>query len=283
MSKQITTLVEDIYALFGSGHEPSQASIDEFAKAVAGHVTNAFKKREPKGTLRASNIGTKCGRKLYYDVNDPDTAEPLEPHVLLKFLYGNILEELAFLLIEEAGHTVTNRQQEVKVHDITGHIDGVVDGVVIDVKSASGYGINKFKYNQLESDDPFGYLDQIDFYREGLKDAPEVSIRGTVGFLAIDKSNGQIVLDLYRRTEKNSTAIVEKVDKSVALVASADLPARGFSDIPDGKSGNRRLCVECAYCPYKNTCWKGLRKYIYSNGPRWFTQVVKEPRTDEAT
>jgi len=281
MSKSIASLVEDIYGLFGSGHEPSQASIDEFAKAVGTHVKDAFKKREPKGTVRGSNVGTRCSRKLYYDVNSPGDAEPLEPHVLLKFLYGNILEELAFLLVEEAGHTVTNRQQEVSVEDVLGHVDGVVDGVIIDVKTASGYGINKFKDHKIETDDPFGYLDQIDFYREGLKNAPEVSIRGTAGFLAIDKSSGQIYLDLYRRSEENSKAIVEKVRKSVSMVAGGDLPPRGFSDIPDGKSGNRRLCVECSYCPYKQSCWPNLRKFLYSSGPRWFSKVEKEPRIDE--
>lgn len=283
MAKQITTLVEDIYGLFGSGHEPSQASIDEFAKAVANHVKEAFKAREHKGVLRASNLGTSCDRKLHYTVNNPDLGEPLEPSVLLKFLYGHILEELAFLLIEEAGHVVTNRQQEVEVNGVKGHIDGVVDGVIIDVKTASGYGINKFKEHKLEQDDPFGYLPQIDFYREGLKDDSAVSIRGTVGFLAIDKSNGQICLDLYRRSATDTKNLLERVEKSIDLVASPDLPARGFSDVPDGRGGNKRLCLECSYCQYKNACWPGLRKFIYANGPRWFTSVVKEPQVEETS
>lgn len=281
MSKQITTLIEDIYALFGSGHEPSQASIDAFAKAVGEHVKQSFKKREPKGIVRASNIGTKCNRKLYYDVNSPNDAEPFEPHTLIKFLYGNILEELGFLLIEEAGHTVTGRQKKIEVNGVEGHLDGVVDGVVIDIKSASGYGINKFKDNKLLGDDPFGYLDQIDFYREGVKDDPEVSIRGTVGFLAIDKSSGQLHLDLYRRTDQHSKAILEKITRSVDMVSSDTVPSRGFMDVADGKSGNRKLCMECSYCAYKNKCWPGLRKFIYSNGPRWLTRVEKEPKTDE--
>ena len=52
-------------------------------------------------------------------------------------------------------------------------------------------------------------------------------------------------------------------------------------------SGNRKLSVECSYCSFKVDCWddsndgKGLRKFIYSNGPRWFTEIKKEPNVSE--
>lgn len=279
----INTLVDDIYSLFGSGHTPKQEDIDEFAKAVAYHVTEAMKKREPRGTLRGSNIGTKCMRKLYYMVNKPEEAEELEPWVALKFLYGHLLEELVLFLAQEAGHKVEKRQAEVEVKGIKGHIDAVVDGVIIDVKSASGYGINKFKEHKIETDDPFGYLKQIDFYKEGLKDAPEVSVRGTAGFLAIDKSNGRLYLDLYRRTSEDMEDLSKSIDRARAVVSSDVMPDRGYSDVPDGASGNRKLCTECSYCPYKQSCWKdkGLVKYLYSNGPRFFTKIVKEPRVEK--
>lgn len=277
----LSTLITDIYGLFGSGHEPSQADVDELAKAMANHVREAFKKREHRGTLRGSNIGTGCNRKLHYDVNDPGSAEPFEPWVLLKFLYGHLLEELVLFLAQEAGHSVEKRQAEVNVEGLKGQIDAVVDGVLIDVKTASGYAINKFKYHDLENNDPFGYLKQIDFYKEGLKDAPEISVRGTVGFLAIDKSNGKLVLDLYKRTETNAKSLLQRVREAIAMVARDSPPPRGYSDVSDGVSGNRKLGTECSYCPYKYKCWSGLRMFLYSNGPRWLTQVAKLPNVDE--
>ena len=43
----------------------------------------------------------------------------------------------------------------------------------------------------------------------------------------------------------------------------------------------------CAYCEYKAHCWKdanggrGLRKFIYSNGPVYLTEVNKTPKVIE--
>jgi hypothetical protein len=43
------------------------------------------------------------------------------------------------------------------------------------------------------------------------------------------------------------------------------------------------------YCNYKNDCWSdsnegnGLRIFKYSNGLKYFTKVVSEPRVEEIT
>lgn len=280
--KTIKTLVSDIYSLFGSGHKASPDNVKELAAAMATHVENALAQREPRGTLRASIIGTQCKRKLWYDVNKPELAEGFDPWTKLKFLYGNLLEEIILFLAQESGHSVEKRQAEVDVNGVKGHIDAVVDGVVTDVKSASGFGINKFKNHELRNDDPFGYIKQITFYKEGMRDDPSVSIKGEAAFLAVDKSNGQLVLDSYRISDQDTRDLKRDVEESIALVASDDLPDRGFSDVPDGASGNRKLCTQCSYCPYKDSCWPGLRKYIYSQGPRWLTKVVKDPNVPEA-
>ena len=277
MAKNIRTLVSDIYGLFGSGHEPREENVNELAKAMATHVKAALAKREHKGTLRGSLIGTKCNRKLWFDVNKPDLAEELDPWVKVKFLMGNLYEEILLFLGQEAEHDIQKRQGEVNVKGVKGHIDAVIDGVLCDVKSASGYGMAKFKEHRLRDDDPFGYISQISFYREGLKDDPAVQVKGEVAFLAADKSNGQLVLDTYVMSDKDSKEILDRVDESIAMVNSGDIPDRGFSDVADGVSGNRKLCTQCSYCPYKDACWPGLKGYIYSTGPRWFTRISKEP------
>lgn len=285
--KLITTLIDDIYALFGSGQEPSQEAIDDFAKAVAEHVRNAMAKREPKGVLRGSIIGTECERKLFYSVNTPEDAEPFHPPVHFKFLYGNLIEEMVLFLAQQAGHKVEKRQHKVTVDGIEGHIDAVIDGVLIDVKSASGRAMDKFKNHQLEYDDPFGYLKQIDFYKEGMKDDPSIIVKNQVGFLAVNKEQGGLVLDMYNRTPAHSRALLSSLSNSKSVVSAPEAPARAYDPVPDGAGGNQKLGTVCSYCSYKDKCWadansgRGLRKFIYSTGPRWLTKVLKVPNVPE--
>jgi hypothetical protein len=65
-------------------------------------------------------------------------------------------------------------------------------------------------------------------------------------------------------------------------------PTRCFEGIPDGKSGNMKLGVNCSYCAFKAPCWadandgEGLRLFIYSTGPRWLTEVEREPDVPES-
>lgn len=274
----LDTLVEDVYALFGSGKEPDPRDLDELGKAMASHIANAFKKREPKGELRASTLGTPCQRKLWYQVNMPEVAEEPKPWAKMKFLYGHLIEELALFLIQEAGHKVTRRQEEVDVGGIKGHLDAVVDGVVVDVKSANSRGMSKFYNNGLLEADPFGYLTQINFYKEGLKDDPEVSKSKEVAFIAVDKELGHIVLDKYKA---DTGRILPKVEQAIADTSSHVIPPRGYFPEPDGKSGNMQLGMECRYCPHKKECYPGLRVFKYASGPRYLTRVVKVPDVPE--
>lgn len=275
----ISTVVDDVYSLFGSGKEPDQRDLDELGKAMATHIADAFKKREPRGELRASVIGTACKRKLWYQANKPELAEDPQPWAKMKFLYGHLIEELALFLIQEAGHKVERRQEEVDVEGVKGHLDAVVDGVVVDVKSANSRGMGKFYGNGLLKEDPFGYLTQINFYKEGLHDDPEVSKQDRVAFIAVDKELGHIVLDQYEA--KPGERVREEVKSAIAVASSTDLPPRGYFAEPDGKSGNMQLTMECRYCPFKKDCWPGLRVFKYANGPRYLTRVVKEPDVPE--
>ena len=59
-------------------------------------------------------------------------------------------------------------------------MDGRVDGVLIDVKSASPMSYRKFKEKTLYSDDPFGYLDQLSSYATAEK-------ANEAGFLVMNK------------------------------------------------------------------------------------------------
>ena len=49
-------------------------------------------------------------------------------------MYGHILEQMVLFFVKLSGHEVTHEQKSVKVSGISGHMDCVIDGEVIDVK-----------------------------------------------------------------------------------------------------------------------------------------------------
>ena len=280
--KKIDTIVEDIYNLFSEKNKELTEKevdkcIDDFANSVKGHVKD-FLRQQPqdKPRLRLSTIG-KPDRQLWYDFKQPAT-ESLTPSTRIKFLYGYMLEEFLIMLASISGHKVTQQQKQVEVEGVKGHQDCFIDGTLVDCKSASGRGFNKFKYNNLSTDDPFGYLPQISAYAEGngVEEA---------GFLVINKSTGEICYTKVHSLEMiNAKKRIQQIKK---VVQSDDKPERCYEAIPDGKSGNFKLDLPCLYCNHKHACWsdvndgKGLRVFQYSTGKRYLTKVEKEPNVEE--
>lgn len=255
--------------------------VKELSDAIASTVRKRLSSdRGTSSTLRMSNLGTPCDRKLWYSVNKPELSEPLSGATSFKFLYGDILESLVLGLAKIAGHTVEGEQDELTIGEVKGHRDGVIDGRLSDVKSATTHSFAKFRDHKLRTDDPFGYLTQIGSYLEASQDDPLVKDKDKASFIAVDKQLGHIVVDTYEKDEVDYTALVQR---KAELVAGSDLPGRGFEDVPEGKSGNRKLCTECSYCPFKGACWPGLRTFTYSSGPTFLTKVVREPQVEEKT
>jgi len=280
--KKIDTIVEDIYSLFEKKNEELTEKevdkcIDDFASSVKVHVKDFLKQMpQDKPRLRLSTIG-RPDRQLWYDFKKPHN-EPLAPSTRIKFLYGYILEELLIMLASISGHKVTQQQKQVEVEGVKGHQDCFIDGVLVDCKSASGRGYAKFKYNNLASDDPFGYLPQISAYAEG-------NGVDEAGFLVINKSTGELCYTKVHSLEMINAK--DRVKKIKEVVNSNTPPEKCYSAVPDGKSGNYKLDTACVYCNYKFDCWsdandgKGLRVFNYSTGKRYFTKVEKEPNVDE--
>jgi CRISPR/Cas system-associated exonuclease Cas4 (RecB family) len=276
--KQLSTLVQDIYDLLGSGHKCNQDNLASLGTAITQSVEKVLGE-DSTPSLRMSNIGSKCDRKLWYTVNAPESAEPLRPEVRFKFAFGHILEELVLFLAKEAGHSVEGTQDTLTIAGVKGHRDAVVDGVLVDVKSASSYSFKKFENGLTEEDDAFGYLDQLGAYLYASKDDPKVVHKDRAAFIAVDKTLGHITVDVQPNTYKDYSKLVEL---KKAVVSQKEPPPRAFSDEPDGKSGNRKLGTQCSYCSFKQTCWPGMSTYIYSNGPRFLTKVVREPDVPKA-
>lgn len=283
--KNINTIVEDIYELFNltpieRDEKEVDDLIDNFGEMLKVHIKEfMYSKPRDSGNLRLSAIG-KPDRQLWYDVNTETTEEKLPPSTRIKFLYGYILEELLLLCASIAGHTVEAQQKEVTVEGVLGHQDAVIDGVLVDCKSASGFSFKKFESNTIADDDPFGYMAQISAYAQanGISEA---------AFLVIDKSTGKICLTPVHSMEMvNASSRIKHLKE---VVKGSSVPSRCYDAVPDGKSGNLKLAVGCVYCRHKSVCWsdanqgKGIRTFKYSNGTRDLVHVVKTPDVEEVT
>lgn len=272
--KSINTLVEDIYKVLSEGKDIGKEA-DEFGKRMADLIKTRLAPRQAReGTLRLSNLGKK-DRQLWYETHNTPREE-FTPSTFFKFLYGDILEELVLCLAEVAGHTVEGRQGEVRVDGILGHRDAFIDGILVDVKSASSYAFKKFKEGTLKDDDPFGYYTQLSGYM-----ADPVYNRTHGAFLAVDKQNG--TLALLPVSAGDTGDIHTRIAHLKEVVAKDTPPERCYEPEPMGKGGNMKLPVGCSYCDFKKECWAdvGLRKFVYSTGPVWLTTVVDPPRVME--
>jgi hypothetical protein len=276
--KTIDTLPADIYSVLESG-KLTQEGIQRFCEELKAQLLARFTEEKGEPALRMSNLGEPCDRKLYWRINDPESGEPLSGQTLLKFLYGDLVELLVLFLAEEAGHTVEGRQDELVLEGIKGHRDAIVDGVLCDVKSASGYGYQKFKNHALEQDDPFGYLVQLGSYLQASASDPRLKSKTEAAFIAVNKENGAICVDTYRPPQVTPKTIARKKD----MLEASNPPGRSFDDVPDGASGNRKLGTNCSYCSFRERCWPGLRTFIYSSGPRFLTKVARTPDVKEVT
>ena len=282
---KIYSLIDDIYKAV-SDKEPAEGvdlydEIERFGENCKRLMTNLFTEKRDGRTLRMSNIG-RDDRYLWNVVNNPDVKEEMTPNTYVKFMYGHLIEEMLLFLTRIAGHEVTDEQKKCEVNGISGSMDCKIDGVVTDVKSVSTFGFRKFKDGSLAFDDPFGYVAQIKGY------AHSEGRDNRFGWLAMDKQNGHLEYLMYDSDdtqapvyEKIGYDIEERIDHIRAVVEQEEPPEHCHEPVPDGKSGNMKLAVGCSYCPYKHTCWPGVRTFLYSSGPRYLTEVVNEPKVTE--
>lgn len=272
---EIDTLVQDIYGLFEKDEQFDLSLFKKFGGNLTDIMAIRFNEERIGGKLRLSNIG-KPDRQLWYEINDPMGGEKLPPQAHIKFMYGDMQEQLCILLSKLSGHDVTCEQEEVEINGIKGHLDCLIDGNVVDVKSASRFAFSKFKDGTLllPGNDAFGYIGQLAGYVRAKtpgKDGYFLAVNKDLGHLALLKVDADIL------AKYDAEARIEHDKRMV----KGPVPARCYTDIPDGKSGNMKLDVGCSYCFRKFECWPELKTYYYSTGPRYLTRVVREPKVTE--
>ena len=137
----------------------------------------------------------------------------------------------------------------------------MIDDVLVDCKSASDYSFKKFEKGRLERDEPFGYIAQISAYAEA-NDKDEAA------FLVINKLTGEICLLPVHSLEMINAS--DRIKDLKEVMKQQAPPARCYSDVADGVSGNRRLGTSCIYCAHKKYCWsdanggEGVRVFNYA-------------------
>lgn len=270
--KTINTLVKDIYDLFsgdGSGTAGRDSvSVQGFGQRLAGRISSELVKTKEPPRLRLSSIGVPCARQLWYKQNI-ELNEDYPPEVLIKFLYGNILEELVIWLAREAGHIVTDEQKEVSLGGVRGHLDCLIDGELVDIKSCSSLSFDRFSRHLRKEDDSFGYLGQLQGYAQALG-------KQHAYFLAIDKTLGRICLDKHN-FKGDYTKVVEERKE---IISSVEPPEKGFP-LETKSFGNLGLGLACSYCSYRKVCYPNLRTFSYAKGPAYLVKIYTLPNVPE--
>lgn len=282
MNKTIDTLVQDIYNLMETKSSPRgtdvEGIIDQFGEEIKDLMRNEFlpSKSYDGRKLRLSSVGKPLRQQWFSFKNY--SKEKLQPHNYIKFFFGHMIESYVLALAKLAGHEVTEQQKKCEIEGIVGHQDCRIDGVLVDVKSASSYSFGKFKDGSIFNNDPFGYVRQLLAYGEQEGDSE-------MAWLAMDKQLGKLTLCKFKTTDEpvKDINVREEINSLKKYVQSPDMPEPCATPIPDGKSGNEKLPSICSYCGYKKHCYSDLRVFLYSTGPRYLSKVVNEPKVTEIT
>jgi hypothetical protein len=294
---EIRTLVEDIYILLRDNQGAlSTEQLAKFGANCARHLSSELTPRDAKQrdeyTVYPSELGSTCPRKVAFQILCPEDGLPLEPWVKYKFLYGDLVEESALALARAAGHEVKLEQEPVKfgfdAWTVSGRIDAVIDGVLIDVKSCSEYAFKDYTANGItDANDKFGYQSQLKTYQMGLLYAGHGI--DEAGWLLVNKTNGMFALrglDTYDEDDwrMDNAQFLNAVDKEKKWIVDGRDPA-WRPPLPherEGASGNMKLSTVCSYCAFKKLCWPHVRMFLYSKGPVFLTTVAVEPKVPES-
>ena len=278
-STSLRTLIPDIYKLVGTKDGWFNTDV---ATALSSNIASSLSKQlgvpRDRNKLRLSGMGPKCPRALWYSIRHPELQEALPPWAEIKYSFGHILECLVIALAKAAGHEVTGEQDELVVDGVTGHRDCVIDGCIVDVKSASSPSYKKFADGSIVHSDDFGYLDQLDGYLLGSLHDDLVRTKDRAYLLAIDKQLGHMCLYEHHLREASITKRITEYKRIVGLDVA---PSCTCQSVPDGESGNYKLDIRASYSPFKHACNPSLRTFLYSSGPRYLTKVVKRPRNKD--
>lgn len=273
----------------------SRDLVEEF-KEQCGHALERQFNAQDRGEFRVRM--SSAGKPLCQaQLSKLGVEEDVEYNLVMKFLFGDLIEAAAIAIMKASGITVEDEQKEVSLDiggtTVVGHMDAKIDGKVYDIKSASPFAFDtKFGnfggYMKLKEDDPFGYVAQGYCYAEA-DDAP------FGGWIVVNKVTGEwVVCDApeYDKIEKKEA--LDKADASIRAVladhefqklypdhAETLKPRSGPQKGETIVTGNRIMAKECGFCGYKKHCWPEaeMHRSVVSNAKNppfvWYSKLKK--------
>jgi len=241
--------------------------VEEFKEACTKSVVRQFSNKRGAWKPRMSSLG----RPLCQQKMERDGAEKnFEYNSLVRFMFGDLVEAIAILVMKSAKVNIEAEQETVKLklgkHSVSGTLDVEIDGKVWDIKSASPYAFeHKFGamggYKKIKEDDVFGYIVQGYLYSKARN-------KDFGGWIVVNKASGEWVVceapELQEEDKKEALALAEK---NLNALLSGEKFKRCFTDVEETykdkdknvkKTGNRVLSSICGFCDFKRTCWPNV-------------------------
>jgi len=270
-------------------------AVTDFANSCRDSViTQLNKQREYK--IRMSGLGRPICQQL---LEKKGIEQEIQYNMLFRFLFGDLVESIAVLVLEQAGVEIVDKQKQVSLNIGGTEVSGTLDLIlrdesgqdkVWDVKSASEWAF-KFKYtgfggyDKIKEDDPFGYIMQGHLYGEatGLPFG---------GWIVVNKSSGEVaIVEAPEWQEDDRKEYLKDAEKRVKELTDESLEFKvPFKDIfetykQDGqevRTGNKLLPKPCTMCGFKAHCWKDavLHDRITSKAKQppqaWYSKLKKK-------
>lgn len=234
----------------------SQQTATKIGEDVRDAVIRQFDNNQRRVfRLRMSNIG-KPYCQLWFEKNKPDEALPRPNTFAIAMLIGDIVEAVLKGLMTEAGIEYGDSDNvvlDIETGKISGSYDMVLDGAVVDIKSASDWSYkNKFEsYESLKNSDAFGYVGQLAGYAKAAGLLPG-------GWLVLNKSTGDFK---YVPAELDIDTELTKLKETHDKLEKNEFE-RCFEPIAETfnrkETGNTILPKECSFCDFRKSCWPNL-------------------------
>lgn len=234
----------------------SQQTATKIGEDVRDAVIRQFDNNQRRTfRLRMSNIG-KPYCQLWFEKNKPDEALPRPNTFAIAMLIGDIVEAVLKGLMTEAGIEYGDSDNvvlDIETGKISGSYDMVLDGAVVDIKSASDWSYkNKFEsYESLKNSDAFGYVGQLAGYAKAAGLLPG-------GWLVLNKSTGDFK---YVPAELDIDTELTKLKETHDRLEKNEFE-RCFEPIAETfnrkETGNTILPKECSFCDFRKSCWPNL-------------------------
>jgi hypothetical protein len=250
------------------------------------------KRSEEPFKLRMSNLGKPLRQLMLEKLHG---RSEMDAQMRFRMAYGYIWESFTVFLLKAAGLSIEEGKQvtlsipyaaDKPPIEVNGTMDIKIDGEIYDIKSASSWSFdNKFTtFDNMESDDPFGYCGQAFGY--SIADKSRFA-----GWIVCDKSDGRI--KVVEVPQNNYKALATKYyhdfkDKCLALFTEG-WPIPECTGVEEEtfrkvKTGNLRLTKSCEFCNHKYKCHPELQyqpeamSEAKNRSWKYYTRLVKPSR-----